>query len=327
MSEGQEVSKWVDKAMFEAAPVSNTPRVHLLYANQDPLGSIAAASMMYAGEPVTDLHAITDEQRRYYWAEVQKTHLKTPLEFVNLHFMIEGVTRGFTHQLVRQRTASYAQESLRFAVKTHLADEVQTPPSYEGDDPDGPLRRKVWREGIEAAEAAYHRAIQAGMPAEDARGLLPHATTTRVHYATDLRGLMDHAGNRLCTQAQFEWKIVFAGIMRAIKGYAGFLADQYSIREERQWQPIEGYVAGPGDDEAVLGVPTRLASDANGRSTMWQWKLIAEEFRPVCFQLGHCPFMSDIDRGCTIRPRVQEGRFDEIDPSEWLADPQAGFLR
>jgi hypothetical protein len=66
-----------------------------------------------------------------------------------------------------------------------------------------------------------------------------------------------------------------------------------------------------------------------GTPDNWQWKLIASSgvFKPVCFQLGHCPFNADFDRGCTIRPRVEAGQFDEIKPEEYMADPTAGWVR
>jgi hypothetical protein len=57
------------------------------------------------------------------------------------------------------------------------------------------------------------------MPAEDARGLLPTNITTRVHYHTDLLNLTRQAGNRLCSQAQFEWKIVWNQMILAILNY------------------------------------------------------------------------------------------------------------
>ena len=39
--------------------------------------------------------------------------LPSSWEFVDLIFCIEDVTRAFTHQLVRTRTASYAQQAMR----------------------------------------------------------------------------------------------------------------------------------------------------------------------------------------------------------------------
>lgn len=297
----QELSRWADPAMFEAAPIEKdgelvTPKVHLLWATPDPLGAIAAACRMYEGKPTYSLSDVNDEERKHYWEQVQKTHLKAPLEFVKLHFFIEGVTRSFTHQMVRQRTAVYAQESLRFAVKDDILGETAVPPSLLNPTRGSELR--VWTTAIETIQKVYHMLVNAGIPAEDARGLLPHAITTRLNYATDLRALLDHAGNRLCTQAQFEWRAVFLGIVKAIHDYQGVT------------------------NEAV-GVDYKSAIY---RESDWQFQLIAKSgvFKPVCFQLGHCPFTADFDRQCTIRERVQRGAFEEIKPEEYMADPTAG---
>lgn len=288
---GTDVEKWADKAMYEAAPMMNTlPKVFLISSTPDPLGAIAAACRMYEGKPTYGLDDIGLEERVHYWEEVNKTHLKAPLEFVQLHFFIEGVTRAFTHQMVRQRTAVYAQESLRFAVKTNMLDETQMPPSIAGLKDDDP-KRIIWDMGLIHAEEAYTALVNAGVPAEDARGLLPHAVTTRLNYATNLRNLLDHAGNRLCTQAQFEWRYVFLEIMKVLR--------------EHETQPYNMGL----DQWAIITDPKYAA------------------FAPVCYAQGKCPFKAGFDRGCTIRERVDAGRFDQINPLEWLTDPRAAWVR
>jgi flavin-dependent thymidylate synthase len=316
----QEVTKYVDEAMFGAAPMKKkgdrvVPQVFLLNATPDPLGSIAAMSKMYKGEVVYDIETVTDDERRSYWEDQMKSHLQAPLESVTFHFMIEGVTRAFTHQLVRQRVgAVYAQESMRFAVKESLADEVALPPSIEPDSP----AHEEWVAAMQDIQSAYDDLIALGIPAEDARGLLPHATTTRVHYVTNLRSLLQHAGNRLCTQAQFEWRAVFFEIVRAIARY-----DKQMYRSPSDLNP----------------------SGVKIENCRWQYELIAQGgFVPVCYQLGHCPFNASYDRKCKIRTRVEimsskgipsrdwhagirgglgRDSVDGIQTIEWLADPTA----
>lgn len=298
----EEITKWADPAMYASEPMPYDideeirPKASLLSVQPDPLGAIAAMAMIYEGKVCRDIMAdVTDEMRKHYWEEVKKTHLKAPLEAVDLHFMIEGVTRSFTHQMVRQRTAVYAQESLRFAVKDKFYSEVPLPPSLVGLSPDSERVRR-WRRTIDTIETEYRSLVSEGVPAEDARGLLPHAVTTRLHYKTNLRNLLEHAGNRLCTQAQFEWRVVIAEVVNAIKSH----------RPPRFLSGLHNYGQG--------------AYDAK-----WQFEHIAEDevFKPVCYALGKCPFNADFDRGCTIRPRVEEGKFDDIDPREWLLDPAA----
>lgn len=300
MGQNTDVSNWVDRAMYTAEPMpeegGGLPRVTLLSATPDPLGAIAAFCCMYQGRVVRDLADLTDEDRRWAWDQANATHLKAPLEAVDLHFMVENVTRAFTHQMVRQRTAVYAQESLRFAVKETVA--ARPGPMIQQNKG----TKRVWDACVEGVWDAYRALVAAGVPAEEARGLLPHDTLTRLHYKTNLRNLVDHLGNRLCTQAQFEWRLVGAGIVQAIHNYQ----HMYDIRTVGSEREVEEF-----------------------QDSAWQFKYIAESdlFKPVCFAMGRCPFQADFDRGCTIRERADAGRFDEIQTAEWLGDPTAGWVR
>lgn len=335
----KEVQKWADKAMFKAEPLkaSDGPKVFLLAGTPDPLGAVAAMSKMYKGEVVRNMADATDDERRDYLAQILKTKLKAPLESVKVHFMVEGVTRSFTHQMVRQRTAVYAQESLRFAVKEDMAEGVALPPSlrgtlghgdpeqFDGGSPDverAQAMRRVWDDAVSEIDYAYNSLIGMGMPAEDARGLLPHNITTRLNYVTDLRALQDHAGNRLCTQAQFEWRLVWVKIIEAMRNYCT--------------NPTHAGYRRSGNH----GASSHVCDN-------WQWNALADVFRPVCYLTGKCEFMADFDRHCSIRERVQanhsigrpsaewdkDGEYHldneellpipAIRPEEWLLDPSA----
>lgn len=295
MAKGKDIDKkYADLSMYKSEPMPEAegPQVYLLNATPDPLGACAAMSMMYEGKVCRSLADITNEEREHYWAESFKGHLKAPWESIDFHFMIEGVTRAFTHQMVRQRTAVYAQESMRFAVKDTIA--ARPGPTVKAETTGQAL--KIWQRAMEDIWRAYNTLVDHGIPAEDARGLLPHDTLTRLHYKTNLRNLADQLGNRLCTQAQFEWRLVASQLRQAI----------------REFQTAE-----------VFGGGARLATpDA------WQYEMIADSsiFQPVCFTLGHCPWKASFDRGCTIRSRVDEGKFDEIKTEEWLADPTAAWV-
>jgi flavin-dependent thymidylate synthase len=245
---------------------------------------------------------------------MKKTLLKAPLEAINVHFMVEGVTRSFTHQMVRQRTAVFAQESLRFSVIDDVTTKVALPPSLAGTreptpeeivefgttgDVHGMTQRQKWRIIWDAAmlsvDEAYNLLVNDGMPAEDARGLLPHAVTTRLNYHTDLRNLISHAGNRLCTQAQFEWRMVWVRLLEQMSAYCTSDTCRFNKTHER--------------------------------CDNWQWKEIASIFRPVCYLTGKCEFGAEFDRKCSIRSRVQANAAIGRSSSEWsepIADPQ-GF--
>jgi len=311
----EEVVRWADESQYVAAPIKVTPEVHLLWATPDPLGAIAAICRMFEGKPTYNLSEITDEERHHYYKESFKSHLRAPHEFVQFHFYIEGVTRSHTHQAVRQRTATFAQESLRFAVKENLVEEVCLPPTIMAEnDPAIDPASVIWHQTVKQIGAAYTALVNAGIPAEDARGLLPHAVATRLHYRTNLNDLIHHAGNRLCTQAQFEWRHVMVGIMKAISGYSTGKMMGYQYRQDDSWQ------------FELLGSP------------------MAQTFSPICYKTGKCEFEAIFDRDCTIRSRVKafskagissdrwdklnavlapDPPLDRIKPHEWLADPAA----
>jgi len=298
-----EVIRWADQAMYraEADPLAAKgelvrPQVTLVYMTPNPLRVMAAAAELYVGRVCRHPEQISEATARHWFSEMTKTRLAAPLEFVDMHFLFEGVTRAFTHQLVRQRTAVFVQESQRFAVKENAYFEVAMPPSIAALKEDHPARM-TWMTAVKSVSKCYMTLVNAGIPAEDARGLLPTNITTKVHYKTNLRNLVEHAGNRLSAQAQWEWKQVFAGILDAIRNYK---KDAYG--EWRDW-----------------------------KHERWQLELIATLFKPICFRTGRCEFRADSDRYCVIRERVMahyergEGpeQWDDIDPREPLVEGAA----
>lgn len=327
-----EVQRYADAAMYRSEDMPTDaegrvrPVVSLLNATPDPFGSLAALNGIYVGRVRRSLAEVTDAERREAWEEVRKNVLGNgPLESIQFQFFIEGVTRAFTHQAVRSRASFFAQESLRFAVTEgqewrsrvayppSLAAEPERPnPNWAGSEwdftspeaRDYALKRDAWDDAVISAQAAYQRLIDAGVPAEDARGLMPHAMTTRYHWIVDLRTLLAEAGKRLCTQAQFEWRAVFAGVARAIRDYGG--EQTYRVK-----------LSGPRAGGSVW-------SEAG-----WQFDAIADALRPLCYQEGRCGFMSKFDRGCTIRERVERFAANEISSQSWDStgqwDVAAGF--
>jgi flavin-dependent thymidylate synthase len=280
-------------------------RVRLLNATPDPLGSVAALIEQYKGNVIRSLSEVTDEQRRAALADMGKTVLSGPLEAVQFHWQIEGVTRSITHQMVRSRASFFAQESLRFAIpEGNWADEIPLPPSISGvkipegreKDPLGewyPLTEqeqalREWRKGMRSAQVAYSRLIELGVPAEEARGVLPHDMPTRIHWVCDLRTLLTEAGKRTCTQAQFPWRMIFAGMASALRTYPNQMDDRQ--RDATDWQFVE----------------------------------IANALRPVCFQTGRCGFMAQFDRSCKIRGRVDAFAAAGVPSSEWGTEKAYG---
>ena len=340
----KEIARYADESMFTAEPATDTvPRARLLDAPNDPLGKLAFLAKAYQGKFPESYTAISDADREYYIQDMEKNILGMPSEAVMFHFVFENVTRSFTHQLVRTRHASYAQESMRFAVKEDFP--VQLPAHLRGtlslEDwwaeetknmihphtafdaeqnqeyiqryaSDVQRMRFVWDEGVEKASDVYAKLIDMGLPAEDARGLAPHAIVTKINVAIDLRALMQMAGQRLCTQAQWEHREIWASILNAIHDFGERVT--YRTRE----LPRTGAIfSETGDHNGDIAYEV---------SSAWQYQLLANRFKPVCYQTGSCAFQSDFDRYCNIRDRVQANAAINRPSSEWHKPKGQGLV-
>ena len=143
------------------------------------------------------------EEKRQEHLEYMRDTIKSSWEFVDYVFKITGVTRAFTHQFVRTRTGSYAQQSLRVA---DVRDQpVAIPPSVNGNG----LWLDIWKRGVESAIDNYAELIDEGVPVHDARGILPTHITTSIMAKFNLRTLHEMAKLRLCTRTQGEYQDVF----------------------------------------------------------------------------------------------------------------------
>lgn len=143
------------------------------------------------------------EAQRLEHLEYMRDTIKSSWEFVDYIFKIEVVTRAFTHQLVRTRTGSYAQQAMR--VVDARAQPIEEPPSIAAN----PAWHQRWTEGVNAMIEAYGGLLDAGAPAQDARGILPTNVTTNIMCKYNLRTLHDMAKLRLCTRTQGEYQDVF----------------------------------------------------------------------------------------------------------------------
>jgi flavin-dependent thymidylate synthase len=147
--------------------------------------------------------------------------VRSSWEFIDYTFEISGVTRAFTHQLVRTRTASYAQQSQR-SVDMTGGISVTRPETIRDDG-----RRELWEAVVSMIENGYAKLIEMGVPAQDARGLLPTNIQTNIIMKANLRTLADLVGKRINPRAQGEYtefmKLTAKAILDVHPWAGGFL--------------------------------------------------------------------------------------------------------
>lgn len=148
------------------------------------------------------------EEKKMAELEYMLGTIQSSWEFVDYIFMIEGVTRAFTHQLVRHRVGtSFAQQAQR-AVDMSDFDYLATGPLAD-EDSDAAF---IYRTGMDDIKNTYAGLIEEGVPPQDARGILPTNILTNICFKANLRTLHDMGLKRLCVKAQGEFQDVFRAI-------------------------------------------------------------------------------------------------------------------
>lgn len=126
-------------------------------------------------------------------------------EFSDYTFLITGVSRAFTHQFVRTRQGSYAQQSMRVTDQSGF--DYITGPTIGGDD-ESSLSGTVYHQLMSLIKEAYGILIEAGVSIEDARGILPTNICTNIVAKFNLRTLSELARSRTGGRTQSEYRDV-----------------------------------------------------------------------------------------------------------------------
>ncbi len=153
---------------------------------------------------------ITEAQMKQFIEERLKTGHASPLEQVNFEFGISGVSRAFSHQFVRHRVGiSFEQQSQRYVTYKEGEFPYTVPDTVKKAGMEGRMAELFGQVG-----ELYEEMVAAGVPAEDARFLLPNATNTNFKITVNFQSLLHICDLRLCTRAQWEFRKV-AALMRA----------------------------------------------------------------------------------------------------------------
>jgi thymidylate synthase (FAD) len=205
------------EATPERKPPNRGIEVKLLGHSPDPIRSLYLAyRTAYSALTPLQIDARIEDERitRETMLEFIEKRLETghasPLEQVWFEFGIAGVTRAFSHQFVRHHMGiSFEQQSQRYV-------------TFKGGEFPYTVPESVKRAGLEQEYAdefdrvagLYDRLVQAGVPAEDARFVIPNAANTNFKITVNFLEFLHIADLRLCTRAQWEFRKVVA-LMRA----------------------------------------------------------------------------------------------------------------
>lgn len=212
-------------------------KVTLLTHTPDPEQTVAmAAKLCYSPSGIEDIRdGLTEEKTASFINMLSDLGHASPTEHASFTFGIEGISRACSHQLVRHRIASYSQQSQRYVDGTKF--DFVTPPEIKKNE----KALKAYTNALEVQAKAYSEirdALLAGYirdfsaeynnggdeeiiakfrednkkqfsafekkANEDARFILPNASTTKIVCTFNVRSLHNFFAHRCCNRAQWE---------------------------------------------------------------------------------------------------------------------------
>jgi len=165
-----------------------------------------------------------------YLENIKQVKHGSVLEHGVWNFIITGVSRSFTHELVRHRAGfAYSQLSQRY-VDESVADFIE--PDCIADDPE---LHEIWRSAVQQAKEAYiklvgglqrkfesveDKTLRRKLARQAARSVLPNATETKIFVTANARALRHFIELRCNEHADTEIRAVAAQMLDILSAEA-----------------------------------------------------------------------------------------------------------
>lgn len=152
------------------------------------------------------------------WPEIKKLEeleymsntIPSSWEFVDYCFLVEDVPRSFTHQFVRSRHWSFAQQTMR--VLEMEGWDYATGPSIKGHA----ALQGNYDSTMAYIARAYTWLIRDGAKIEDARGVLPTDILTNIVGKCNMRTFVETAQKRASPRTQDAYRQVFEEMKKEV---------------------------------------------------------------------------------------------------------------
>ncbi len=161
-----------------------------------------ACRTCYSSKSPSDIYTEIDDDKEKMLNLITKVissgHYST-IEHVQVSFAISGISRACSHQLVRHRHMSFSQKSQRYVEEKGQFKYI-IPKAIENNEE----LLKKFNDFMKMTSTFYREMVEFGVKPEDARSILPNATSTSMVASLNLRELIHLCNLRLCTRAQYE---------------------------------------------------------------------------------------------------------------------------
>ncbi|MGL5721558.1 MAG: FAD-dependent thymidylate synthase [Brevinema sp.] len=172
--------------------------------NAEKLCERSARTCYDSGSKTTD-----DSYQKMLAALLRSGHLSV-FEHASASFMIEGISRSASHQIVRHRHSSFSQRSQRYVNENGF--DFVTPTAVSAN----PEAETIYNQSIQQIQEAYDKLIELGIKKEDARFLMPNAASTTLAMTANFREWLHIIDMRVAKGAQWEIRDLCALIWKRL---------------------------------------------------------------------------------------------------------------
>ncbi len=213
---------------MEVKLISHTPEPELVVA--------AAARLCYSPRGAAEImDDFSQQEAESFLGRLLEAGHSSPWEHASFTFAIAGVSRALSHQLVRHRIGvSFSQKSQRYVKEKQF--EYVMPPTVAAD----PQQAAAFDQVMAELQQQYNRLVELGVPAEDARYLLPNACATNLVVTMNARSLHHFFELRCCQRAQWEIRQLAEEMLGLVRPVAPLLFAQAGPTCETQGICFEG---------------------------------------------------------------------------------------
>ncbi len=192
----------------------------LRYTNEPEKTCAVAGRLCYSSVGIEELkEKMTEEKTEDILKRIIKSGHLSVLEHASFTFGVEGVSRALLAQLTRHRIASFSVQSQRYVRFDKKTPEFVIPPKIAKDE----NLLTQYNEFLKISQDYYNKFLAAGIPAEDARYVLPNASSTKIVMTMNARELRHFFELRCCNRAQWEIRNMACQMLKLAKQAAPIL--------------------------------------------------------------------------------------------------------
>jgi len=170
---------------------------------------------------------INDDSCNRFVAMLLARKHEAMLEHVNITFKVV-CDRGVTHEIVRHRIASYAQESTRY-VNYNKKGMTFIKPSFWTEGDNDVFKWIVWENHMKQCEKMYNTLIANGAKPEEARSVLPNSLKTEIIITMNLRELRHFLHLRTAKVAHPDMRKVAIMLLNLLKSKVPIIFDDIVV--------------------------------------------------------------------------------------------------